>query len=222
MGALPLTGPQGKRHRARRRRTDTPRPVRPGGARPGAPAVAQAPWHIPRNAGRPTEPLRPDAVARLHDATMRILEEIGNEFLRPDTVKILRDAGMHARHADDRPDGAPLRLADALFGRLHRQRARRSGDVGNGACAPGGGPVGHAFGLPRGLPRGGPARRQRPHRSRCHVAPGSTGARPLRFILAKIPLTPSSGGARPKGGGTGARWPRPARNSAQLHILCAC
>ncbi|MGR3389541.1 trimethylamine methyltransferase family protein [Sagittula sp.] len=66
---------------------------RAGNSRRGAAAVAQGPWRIPRNADRPTEPLSPESVIRLHNATMRILEEIGIEFLHPDAVKILGDAG---------------------------------------------------------------------------------------------------------------------------------
>ncbi|WP_425072245.1 trimethylamine methyltransferase family protein [Sagittula sp. S175] len=66
---------------------------RSGNTRRGGPAIEQMPWRIPVNPDRPTEPLRPEAVARMHDAVMRILEEIGIEFLHPEAVEILKRAG---------------------------------------------------------------------------------------------------------------------------------
>jgi len=44
-------------------------------------AIAQMPWRIPVNPDRPTEPLPPEGVAAIHDAAMRVLEEIGIDFL---------------------------------------------------------------------------------------------------------------------------------------------
>ena len=43
----------------------------------------------------------------------------------------LRHAGIHARHPDDRADGAVLRAAAAVVGGLCGQRAGRAGDVGD-------------------------------------------------------------------------------------------
>ncbi|MBS0125400.1 trimethylamine methyltransferase family protein [Thetidibacter halocola] len=62
-------------------------------ARRGHSAIEQKPWVLPRNPDRPTEPLSAEGVARLHEAAMRILEEIGIEFLHPEAVDILRKAG---------------------------------------------------------------------------------------------------------------------------------
>ena len=61
--------------------------------RRGGPAIEQMPWRLPTNIDRPTEPLTEDGVARLNNACMRILEEIGIEFLHPEAVEILRRAG---------------------------------------------------------------------------------------------------------------------------------
>ena len=61
--------------------------------RRGSAAIEQMPWRIPVNTDRPTEPLTEEGVARIHDTAMRILEEIGIEFLNPEAVDILAKAG---------------------------------------------------------------------------------------------------------------------------------
>ena len=58
--------------------------------RAGAAAISQMPWRIPINPDRPTEPLDEDGVQAIHRGTMKILRDIGIEFLNPDAVKILR------------------------------------------------------------------------------------------------------------------------------------
>ncbi|KGB83191.1 methyltransferase [Rhodovulum sp. NI22] len=55
--------------------------------------IEQMPWRIPRNTDRPTEPLTEEGVAAIHDGAMRILEEIGIEFLNDEAVAILKQAG---------------------------------------------------------------------------------------------------------------------------------
>ncbi|KUF12167.1 trimethylamine methyltransferase family protein [Pseudoponticoccus marisrubri] len=66
---------------------------RAGNTRRSGPVIKQTPWRLPRNIDRPTEPLGPEQVARVHDAVMRVLEEIGIEFLHPEALEILRKAG---------------------------------------------------------------------------------------------------------------------------------
>jgi trimethylamine--corrinoid protein Co-methyltransferase len=66
---------------------------RSGNTRRGGPAVDQMPWAPPINIDRPTEPLTEEGVARMNDACMRILEDIGIEFLNPEALEILRGAG---------------------------------------------------------------------------------------------------------------------------------
>ncbi len=51
------------------------------------------PWRIPLNPDRPTEPLPPEGVAAIHDAAMRVLEEIGIEFLNDEACEYLCAAG---------------------------------------------------------------------------------------------------------------------------------
>ena len=55
--------------------------------------IEQMPWRIPVNTDRPTEPLDEAGVAAIHDGAMRILEEIGIEFLNPESQGILKRAG---------------------------------------------------------------------------------------------------------------------------------
>ena len=43
--------------------------------------ISQLPWQIPVNSDQPTEPLPPEGIEAIHDTAMRILEEIGVEFL---------------------------------------------------------------------------------------------------------------------------------------------
>ena len=67
---------------------------RAGGAlRRGSAAIEQMPWRLPVNPDRPTEPLNAEGVAAIHDGSMRILEDIGIEFLNPEACAILRQAG---------------------------------------------------------------------------------------------------------------------------------
>lgn len=56
-------------------------------------AVKQLPWSLPINPDRPTEPLDADGVAAIHNGAMRVLEEIGIEFLHPEAADILQQAG---------------------------------------------------------------------------------------------------------------------------------
>ncbi len=67
---------------------------RAGNARRGsARAIQQMPWRIPTNVDRPTEPLDDTGIMAIHDGAMRILEEIGIEFLNADARRIMRKAG---------------------------------------------------------------------------------------------------------------------------------
>ena len=61
--------------------------------RRGSAVIEQMPWNPPINLDKPTEPLSEEGVARIHDGAMRILEEIGIEFLNPEAVRILGKAG---------------------------------------------------------------------------------------------------------------------------------
>ncbi|RED12302.1 trimethylamine methyltransferase family protein [Pontivivens insulae] len=67
---------------------------RAGNARRGSThAIQQMPWSQPVNIDRPTEPLSQDGVQAIHETAMRILEEIGIEFLNDEARRYLKDAG---------------------------------------------------------------------------------------------------------------------------------
>jgi trimethylamine--corrinoid protein Co-methyltransferase len=95
-----------------RRTTMTDEPVRrkrAGGragmqVRAGTAAIDQMPWRIPVNPDRPTEPLDSDGVQRIHKTAMRILSEIGIEFLNPEAVEHLRKAGCTVSGTNVRMD----------------------------------------------------------------------------------------------------------------------
>ena len=77
---------------------DSPRKRRTGGragnsARRGTALFEQMPWRLPVNIDRPTEPLGEEGVAAIHDGAMRILEEIGIEFLNEEAPDLFREAG---------------------------------------------------------------------------------------------------------------------------------
>lgn len=61
--------------------------------RRGGGVVEQMPWRIPVNTDRPTEPLDPEGIAAIHDGAMRILEEIGIEFLNEEALALFKIAG---------------------------------------------------------------------------------------------------------------------------------
>ena len=62
-------------------------------ARRGGVQIQQMSWRLPRNTDAPTEPLGPEGVEALHQGAMRILEEIGIEFLNEEALALFRDAG---------------------------------------------------------------------------------------------------------------------------------
>ena len=62
-------------------------------ARRGSATIEQMPWNPPVNIDRPTEPLTEEGVQAIHEGAMRILEEIGVDFLNAEALEILREAG---------------------------------------------------------------------------------------------------------------------------------
>lgn len=67
-------------HRRRMRRS-------PGGG------ISQRPWRKIVNHLPPTELLSADQIEKIHDSSLRLLEEIGIEFLHPEAMAILQKAG---------------------------------------------------------------------------------------------------------------------------------
>src|SRR5690625_7793726 len=75
---------------------------RSGNLRRTGPAVSQLEWQLPRLSDCPTEPLPPEGVEAVHDAAMRILEEIGIDFLHEDSIRHLKAAGADIRDGEPR------------------------------------------------------------------------------------------------------------------------
>jgi trimethylamine--corrinoid protein Co-methyltransferase len=61
--------------------------------RRGTSAIAQMPWNPPIMTDPPVEPLSEEGVQAIHNGAMRILEEIGIEFLNPEALEVLRASG---------------------------------------------------------------------------------------------------------------------------------
>lgn len=72
--------------------------------RAGTAAVDQMPWRLPINPDRPVEPMDAEGVQAIHRGAMRILSEIGIEFLNPDAVSILEKAGCRVNGENVRMD----------------------------------------------------------------------------------------------------------------------
>jgi trimethylamine---corrinoid protein Co-methyltransferase len=72
--------------------------------RAGTAVIDQMPWRIPVNPDAPVEPLDADGVQRVHKTAMRILRDIGIEFLNPEAVEHLRRAGCIVNGTNVRMD----------------------------------------------------------------------------------------------------------------------
>ncbi|NBT30511.1 MAG: methyltransferase [Rhodobacteraceae bacterium] len=79
--------------------SDTQSPKRRSGGRAANTArrsrelFPQMPWRLPLNIDRPIEPLSDEGVMAIHDGAMRILEDIGIEFLNEEALELFRLAG---------------------------------------------------------------------------------------------------------------------------------
>mgnify|MGYP002855590912 CR=1 FL=1 len=92
-------------------------------------AIKQLPWSLPANPDKPTEPLDGDGVAAIHHGAMRVLEEIGIEFLHPEALDTLCRAGCAVTEQNVRMDRdfvmAQVALAPASFTITPRNPERR-------------------------------------------------------------------------------------------------
>ncbi|MEM8658058.1 MAG: trimethylamine methyltransferase family protein, partial [Pseudomonadota bacterium] len=68
-------------------------------------AIEQMDWRIITNTDHPTEPLSEEGVEAIHQAAMRVLEEIGIEFLNAEARDELKRAGC-----DVDPDGTNVKF----------------------------------------------------------------------------------------------------------------
>ena len=120
--------PEGARRRRRGRAGDR------------APGVEQRPWRLPRQRFPPLAGVGEEALERIHQASLEILEEIGIDILEPEARQILKAGG-----ADVAADGERVRfdrgLVEATLGkapevvRLHARNPAHSFDLGGGTIA---------------------------------------------------------------------------------------
>ena len=66
--------------------------------------ISQAPWTLPVNTDRPTEPLDAEGVEAIHNGAMRILEEIGIEFLNEEALALFKEIGAKVDGSNVRMD----------------------------------------------------------------------------------------------------------------------
>ena len=64
--------------------------------------LKQLPWRHYRNVYKPIEVLRPEQIEKIHEASLKILEEIGIEFLDAEALSILKAAGAKIESGSQR------------------------------------------------------------------------------------------------------------------------
>ena len=89
--------------------TSAKRRTRSGGraaitARRGGELFKQSPWRIPVNQDPPIEPLPEEGVEAIHDGAMKILENIGIEFLNEEAQELFAKAGCRVVGSNVRMD----------------------------------------------------------------------------------------------------------------------
>ena len=70
--------------------------------RAGGGGLKQLPWRNLRNPYKPIEVLSADRLEAIHDASLRILEEIGMDFLDAESLSILKTAGAEVKPGSQR------------------------------------------------------------------------------------------------------------------------
>ena len=70
--------------------------------RRAAAGIQQLPWRQVRNPYRPFEILSDEHIEAIHNASMRILEEIGMDFMHPEALEILAAAGAEVEPGSER------------------------------------------------------------------------------------------------------------------------
>ncbi|MEL6505706.1 MAG: trimethylamine methyltransferase family protein [Pseudomonadota bacterium] len=102
---------------------------RDGNSRRGGPAIRQYPWKPPLIRDNPIAPVDEEGVQRIHDTAMRVLEELGIEFLNKEAADILKAHGATVTGENVRMDRAmvmeKLALAPNQFTVTPRNPARQ-------------------------------------------------------------------------------------------------
>ena len=64
-------------------------------------SIQQTAWRVPINCDKPTEPIPQEGVEAIHNSAMRILEEIGIEFINEEAKSYLKKAGCNVSTSSD-------------------------------------------------------------------------------------------------------------------------
>lgn len=75
---------------------------RGGGGKSGPDLFPQKPFRQPRHIFKPIEAISADELESIHDASMRVLEEIGMDFLHEEARAMLKAAGAQVKPGEDR------------------------------------------------------------------------------------------------------------------------
>jgi trimethylamine---corrinoid protein Co-methyltransferase len=75
---------------------------RGGGGKSGPELFPQKPFRQPRNIFKPIEAVSADELEAIHVASMRVLEEIGIDFLHEEAKELLKAAGADVKPGEDR------------------------------------------------------------------------------------------------------------------------
>ncbi len=75
---------------------------RSGRKAPGPKELAQLEWRQVQNPYSPVEVLSPEGIAAITETAFRILEEVGMDFMHPEALQILKDAGAEVTPGSDR------------------------------------------------------------------------------------------------------------------------
>jgi trimethylamine---corrinoid protein Co-methyltransferase len=98
-------------------RPDDAAPRRRSGGRAGherSNLPAQRPWAQPRMRYGPTAVISADELESIHVASLRVLSEIGMDFLDPDARQVLHDAGAHTEPDSDRVRFEPAMVEEVI------------------------------------------------------------------------------------------------------------
>jgi trimethylamine---corrinoid protein Co-methyltransferase len=81
---------------------------------PRSPLPQQRPWAQPRLRYRPTEVVSADELEAIHEASLRVLREIGMDFLDPEARELLRAAGADVEAGSERVRFDPAMVTERI------------------------------------------------------------------------------------------------------------
>ncbi|MDX1576200.1 MAG: trimethylamine methyltransferase family protein [Kiloniellales bacterium] len=100
--------------------------------------ASQLAWRRLANPVPPIELLQPDQIEAIHDTSMRILEEVGMDFLHPEALALLREGGAEVAAGGERVRFDRGLIEEAMAGapstlRLHARNPAHHLEIGGNA-----------------------------------------------------------------------------------------